>query len=77
MFFGSLPKQGLKDKTAGKQIRIQSMPSSSVSQFCIDLITKCLVPSPSDRPSFEMILDEIRKANFELATEVDPSINSS
>ena len=61
MFFGSIPKQSLKDKTNGKPITVQFSPSPSVSSFCIELIRKCLSPNPSDRPSFKMILDEIRK----------------
>lgn len=76
MFFGSIPKQTLKDKTTGKQIIIPFKPSESVSQFCIDLITSCLSPVPSDRPSFEKILVDIRKNGFELASDVYPSILS-
>ena len=76
MFFGSIPKQSLKDKTTGKQIKVPSSPSSSVSQFCIDLITKCLSPDPANRPSFESILDEMRKNSFGLASNIDPGILS-
>ncbi|KAK8884318.1 hypothetical protein M9Y10_043426 [Tritrichomonas musculus] len=74
MFFGSIPKQSLKDKTNGKPITVQFSPSPSVSSFCIELIRKCLSPNPSDRPSFKMILDEIRKNGYELASNVDPVI---
>ena len=76
MFFGSIPKQILKDKTTRKQIIIPFKPSESVSQFCIDLITSCLSPVPSDRPSFEKIFVDIRKNGFELASDVYPSILS-
>lgn len=76
MFLGTLPKQSMKDKTNGIPIMVPSSQSPSVSQFCIDLITQCLKPDPSDRPSFETILNDMRSNGFDLASDVDPSIVS-
>lgn len=58
--YGSIHKQrSLKDKTNGKPIKVQFSLSSSVSSFCIELITKFLLPNLSDRPSLKMILKYI------------------
>lgn len=47
-----------------------------ISEFCIRLIEKCLSFKPSDRPSFDEILTEIRMNSYELAADVDPSLLS-
>lgn len=75
IFTGSLPKQGMKDRLIGKKIKLPP-PSASISQSCIALIEKCLETSPKDRPSFETILDEMRKMSFKLAPDVDSFILS-
>ena len=73
IFIGKLPKQGMKDKMNGKMI---DLPSSSpgISQFCIDLIKKCLKVDPNERPSFEDILIDIRNHNYQLAGNIDRSV---
>ncbi|KAK8849859.1 hypothetical protein M9Y10_018445 [Tritrichomonas musculus] len=73
IFYGSLPKQSLKDKTNGVKIAINN-PTPPVSDFCADLIKKCLESSPSKRPSFSKILQLVREKSFMLATDVDPSL---
>ncbi|KAK8843865.1 hypothetical protein M9Y10_024941 [Tritrichomonas musculus] len=73
LFYGSLPKQSMKDKTNGVKIAIKN-PTPPVSDFCADLIKKCLEPSPSKRPSFSKILQLMREKSFMLATDVDPSL---
>ena len=73
IFYGSLPKQNLKDKSNGVKIAIKN-PTPPVSDFCADLIKKCLEPSPSKRPSFSQILQLMREKSFMLATDVDPSL---
>ena len=45
-FVGSLPSQHIRDIMRGNPIQMPS-PSPSISQFCIDLISRCLSPSPS------------------------------
>lgn len=60
IFLGKLPKQGMKDKLNGKMIELP-YSSHDISQFCIDLIKKCLAVNPNDRPSFMDILIDIRK----------------
>ncbi|KAK8846911.1 hypothetical protein M9Y10_019479 [Tritrichomonas musculus] len=75
MFVGSLPKQNMKDKSNGKKITLPK-PSSSISDFCIMLISKCLEPDPKNRPSFEDILLDLRKNAYELASDVNPLIIS-
>ena len=75
IFIGSLPKQGMKDKLIGKKIKLPP-PSASLSQSCIELLEKCFEPSPKDRPSFETILDDLRKMSFKLAPDVDSFILS-
>lgn len=73
IFYGKLPKQSLKDKTNGKEIVFPS-ESNNISQFCIDLIKKCLAFNPSKRPTFKEILTDIRKHNYELASHIDQSV---
>lgn len=73
MFTGELPKQSLKDKLNGSKIKMPS-PSKSISEFCIDLIKNCLSYKPSDRPSFDEILTQLRENMYQLADDVDPSI---
>ena len=75
IFVGSLPEQKLRDKMIGKKINLPS-PSDSISKFCIDLITKCLSFEPSNRPSFEEILKQIRRNSFNLASCVNFSFLS-
>ena len=70
LFTGNLPKQSMKDKTNGKMIEMPAS-SSSISDFCIILIQKCLEKDPKDRPSFDEILDEMRKNEFSLASSND------
>lgn len=73
IFTGKLPKQSMKDKLIGKPIDLPS-PSSSISSFCIKLISKCLENSPSKRPSFEEILNLMRENSYDLADDINHSI---
>lgn len=73
IFVGSLPRQHFRDIMRGNAIQMPS-PSPSISQFCIDLISRCLSPTPSDRPSFEEILNDMRENSFNLASNIDVSI---
>ena len=75
IFVGNTPKQNLSDKVTGKKVKLPS-PSAKISSFCIKLIEKCLSFSPSKRPSFEEILNELRENSYDLAQGVDPSILS-
>ena len=49
-------------------------PSDSISNFCINLIKKCLQADPSDRPSFDEILNDIRENEYLLASFIDKSV---
>ena len=73
IFTGGLPAYSMKDKMLGKQIPLPSA-SSSVSEFCIDLISKCTSSKPDSRPSFEEILEDIRAHSYGLASEIDKSL---
>ena len=75
LFAGSLPHQEIEDKLNGKKISLPSQ-SPSISSFCINVISKCLSFDPSDRPSFENILDEMRKNFYQLADSVNSMIIS-
>ncbi|KAK8888726.1 hypothetical protein M9Y10_033460 [Tritrichomonas musculus] len=73
IFYGSLPKQSMKNKANGMKIEIER-PVPPVSVFCAELISKCLEPDPKMRPSFKQILDLMRSKSFLLADDVDPSL---
>lgn len=75
MFFNSIPKQSLKDKTRLTPIKIPTEAENSAS-FGIKLMEKCLSPDCSERPSFENILNELRKNSFQIADDVDSEIIS-
>lgn len=63
--FGNLPKI--------KNDNYISFPSSSksASQFCIDLISRCLAYDPKDRPTFDEIISDIQTNSYLLFNEVD------
>lgn len=73
IFVGDVPKQSMKDKLDGKPISIRG-PSASISSFCIQLIKKCMELKPENRPSFNEILNELRKNEFSLASYIDKSV---
>ncbi|KAK8836501.1 hypothetical protein M9Y10_037761 [Tritrichomonas musculus] len=73
IFFGNLPKQTMKEKAMGKAINIPE-ESSSISKCCIELMKICIADDPKERPSFEEILEFLRKCKFMLSPDVDPSI---
>lgn len=75
IFTGNLPKQSLRDKISGKSITLPQH-SNLISPFCIKLIEQCLSFTPSNRPSFEEILNQMRENSFELASGVDSLILS-
>ena len=70
LFTGKIPKQSMKDKIKGKKIDMPEI-SSSISEFCIYLIQKCMEKDPDDRPTFEEILEELRKNEYSLASSID------
>lgn len=73
IFVGELPHQTLREKIMLEKI-ILPVESPSISKCCIDLISKCISPSPKERPSFNEILDYLRKNNYILSSDVDPLI---
>ena len=60
---------------SGQKVQLPE-PSSSISKNCIEIISKCLSYKPSERPSFEQILTQMRENSYELAQGVDPLILS-
>ena len=70
LFTGKVPKQSMKDKMKGKTIAMPES-SSSISEFCINLIKKCMSIDPDDRPSFDEIIKELRKNEYALASSID------
>ena len=73
LFTGKLPKLSLKDKVGGKKAELPNS-SESISQFCLDLIDKCLSFDPSKRPTFDEILDNMKKNSYALADDVDAEL---
>lgn len=67
---GKLPKYSMKDKLMKKEVPLPK-PSSSISEFCIDLISRCISFDAQNRPSFEDILNEIRENFYFLCSDVD------
>lgn len=65
----------MNDKLAKVPPKLPS-PSSSISKECIELIRRCLSFEPSDRPSFDEILEYMQINKFNLASEVDSEIIS-
>lgn len=66
IFSECLPKDSMKDKTIGKAVPIPSH-SPLMSDFCLDLISKCLRNDPNERPTFIQIMEEIRKNSYQLS----------
>lgn len=73
IFLSDVPKQSLKDKLAEKLIDLPE-PSMMISKCCLDLIKMCLVSDHSERPSFDEIIDLVRKNSYQLAPYVDIEI---
>ena len=73
LFIGKLPVYSIKDKVNGKQIPLPK-PSSSITEFGIKMITKCTNHTPSKRPSFDEILNDIRANSFLLAPGIDKAL---
>ena len=76
LFTGSLPKQSMKEKLSNTPIKFPQ-PSSSITQYCINLIKKCTSYKPNKRPSFDQIIQDMAKNSFELAKEIDFDIINS
>lgn len=70
LFVGSLPDYKIRDKMMGKPIPLPKA-SDSISKLCLSIISLCTYADPSDRPSFDKILDILRKNNYQLASNVD------
>lgn len=70
IFVGKLPKYTIKDKLNQKEFPLP-LPSSEISQFCIDLISCCTSFDPKNRPSFDEILKRMKSNSFMLASDVD------
>ena len=73
IFAGHLPKQSLNDKMSKKPIRFPHS-SPSMTKYCIGLIKKCTDCDPSNRPSFDEILNDLKNHQFGLAEEIDVRI---
>ena len=73
IFSGRLPKYSLKEKSNRKLVLVPS-DSTLMSNFCLDLISKCLENDPNERPSFIQILKEIRKNSYSLTNDIDISV---
>ena len=73
MFVGHLPKQSMRDKLTNKPLSFPS-PSQSISSYCISIIKKCLAFEPSERPTFDEILEDMKCHSFDLASEIQPEM---
>lgn len=75
IFTGKHPEQSLRDKLNGKPISLPK-PSTTISPFCIELISKCTSPRPDDRPTFIDIIEDMKRHSFMLSSNVDSEIVS-
>lgn len=75
IFLDSLPKQNMKEKANRVKI-IVPKPKKTITEFCSELISKCIEPDSKLRPSFKDILQLTRNKSFMLAYDVDPSLIS-
>ncbi|KAK8884757.1 hypothetical protein M9Y10_043877 [Tritrichomonas musculus] len=75
IFTGKLPDQSLRDKLNGKPIPLPKS-STTISPFCIELISKCTSPRPDDRPAFIDIIEDMKRHSFMLSSNVDSEIVS-
>lgn len=73
LFTGKPLEQPAKDKSEGASIKMPT-PSDNISQFCIDLIQKCVAFDPNNRPTFKDILDEMRNRSYDLAAQIDSEV---
>lgn len=73
IFTQKFPLQKGKNKKRDNEIKLP-LPSDSISQFCIDLIEKCLCINQSKYPSFNEILSLMKQNLYEFAPDVDSSI---
>ena len=65
----------MRDKMLGKPVPLPN-PSLAISQFCLDLIGKCLNADPNERPSFDEILDLMKENDYNLASDIDKAVIS-
>lgn len=72
IFSGRLPKQSLKEKINNKEAQL-SRNSASISEYCLNIIRRCMSFEPAKRPTFDEIIDDLYKNSFKLASEVDVS----
>lgn len=76
IFCKKQPDFVLNDNLADNKKFVPPEPSQSMSEFCINLVSKCLNSDPNERPTFKDILEDIRKNSYSLASNVDVSIIS-
>ena len=70
LFTGSLPNQALRDKLNYVPIKYPQQ-SDNISNCCISIIKSCTSSQPSNRPSFEKIIEYFLSNSFALAPEID------
>lgn len=73
LFTGNLPNISIKDRIK-KVLPVFPHPTPSVSECCIELIKMCMQYEPSQRPSFDEILDFMKQHSFALAANVDTKL---
>ena len=73
LFTRRFPKQNLKEKLNNKPIKFPEA-SPAISPFTISLIKKCMSFEANKRPTFEEIVEEMRKHSFKMAEGVDSEI---
>lgn len=61
LFTGELPKVPLKFP----------IESPMITEYCIDLIKRCILTEASERPTFDEIIDDMANNSFLLAAEID------
>ncbi|KAK8897638.1 hypothetical protein M9Y10_015601 [Tritrichomonas musculus] len=70
LFTGSLPNQAFRDKLNYVPINYPQQ-SDNISNCCISIIKSCTSSQPSNRPSFEKIIEYFLSNSFALAPEID------
>lgn len=73
IFTGKVPEIQSDDKSKG-QIFDLPEASPSISEFCVELISKCIAANPDKRPTFDEIIANIKSHSFALASDIDLSI---
>ena len=75
LFAERLPKQSMRDRLNNVPMEYPT-ESGKISKYCINLIKRCTMFEPEQRPTFDEIIEDMLSNNFALASEVDVKVIS-